>query len=196
MIAQEARYPDRVRLPMAFDPALLEADLERLEAADWTPHFVTRNYSGDWSAMPLRAPAGAEHPILMLSAHPGVAAFADAPPLRGAPYLRDVLARLECPLQTVRLMRLGAGSSILEHTDPGLCAEEGTVRLHIPIRTNPQVRFCVNRRPVAMRPGELWYLRLSDVHSVENGGATDRVHLVIDAAMNPWLAAELARGQG
>lgn len=191
----EHRYPDRIRLPILCDPARLVADLATLADGEWTPHFVQRNYRGAWSAMPLRAPAGAEHPILMISANPGVADFVDAPPLRRAPYLRQLLEEFDCPLRSVRLMRLAPGASILEHSDPGLCAEEGTVRLHIPITTNPQVTFRVNRMPVAMAPGEVWYLRLSDPHSVDNNGATDRVHLVIDAAMSPWLARQLVAGR-
>jgi hypothetical protein len=42
-----------------------------------------------------------------------------------------------------------------------------------------------------MAPGSAWYLRLSDPHSVSNNGAADRVHLVIDALANDWLAAAL-----
>ena len=44
---------------------------------------------------------------------------------------------------------------------------------------------------VVLSEGECWYLRLSDPHSVENNGQSDRVHLVIDAKVNPWLAAQL-----
>lgn len=187
-------FGDRIRLPLAFDADRLAADLATLSQDEWTPHFVARNYSGDWSAMPLRAPAGAEHPILMIAAHPGTRDFVDAPPLARAPYLQTVLAAFACPLRTVRLMRLAPGSAILEHSDPGLCAEEGCVRLHVPIATNPLVDFRVNGRAVAMAPGEIWYLRLSDPHSVVNRGASDRVHLVIDADMNDWLARHLAAG--
>jgi quercetin dioxygenase-like cupin family protein len=69
------------------------------------------------------------------------------------------------------------------------------VRLHLPILTNSRVRFEVNGRPVVMAPGEVWYLRLSDPHSVDNAGDDARIHLVIDAEMSPWLAAQLG-GQG
>lgn len=187
-------YGDRIRLPLTFDAMRLAADLDALGGCEWTPHFVTRNYDGEWSAMPLRAPAGAEHPILMITTHPGVSDFVDAPPLARAPYLRQVIAAFDCPLRSVRLMRLGPGSTILEHSDPGMAAEEGSVRLHLPIVTNPQVEFNVNRRPVPMAPGEVWYLRLADPHSVANRGTTDRIHLVIDAEMNGWLAGQLATG--
>lgn len=186
-------FPDRVRLPFAFDPARLAADLDHLDGEGWTPHFITSNYAGEWGAIPLRAPRGAEHPILMITAHPG-ADCVDAPPLRETPYFRELLSAFECRLESVRLMRLGPGSSIREHCDPGLCAEEGRVRLHIPIRTNPEVRFRVNGRAVAMRPGEVWYLRLSDPHQVDNLGESERVHLVIDAEVNGWLERQLSPG--
>lgn len=188
-------YPDRVRLPLTFDAAQLLVDLESLAADEWTPHFVPNNYAGEWGAMPLRAPAGAEHPILMITSPPDARTFVDAPPLLRVPYLREVLGHFRCRLRTVRLMRLGPRSRILEHRDPGLCAEQGQVRLHVPIVTNPQVCFEVNRSPVTMAPGEVWYLRLSDPHRVDNAGGTPRIHLVIDADMNPWLAAQLAGGR-
>lgn len=188
------RYPDRLRLPLRFDPARLAADLAVLDSGCWTPHFLPQNYTGEWSAVPLRAPKGAEHPILMLTAHPGDA-FVDAPALQHTPYFRAVLAALPCPLNSVRLMRLVPGSSILKHKDPGLCAEEGSVRLHIPIRTNPDVHFVLNDSLVIMAPGDLWYLRLSDPHCVHNRGAVSRVHLVVDAEVNPWLLAQLAEAQ-
>lgn len=187
-------YPDRVRLPVIFDPARLRADLAVLAGSAWTPHFVPQNYKGDWGVMPLRAPVGADHPILQIAAQPDARDFADAPALQHAPYLRAVLTHFDCALRSVRLMRLGPGSCIREHRDGGLCAEEGLVRLHIPILTNSQVRFEVNRRPVVMAPGEVWYLRLSDPHRVDNAGADARVHLVIDAEMSPWLHAQLCGG--
>lgn len=61
------RFPDRLRLPLDFEPAPLAADLARLSASGWTAHFVTQNYDGDWSAIALRAPAGARHPVQALS---------------------------------------------------------------------------------------------------------------------------------
>jgi hypothetical protein len=39
-----------------------------------------------------------------------------------------------------------------------------------------------------MQAGSCWYLRLADPHSVVNRGVEDRVHLVIDAETNDWVA--------
>jgi hypothetical protein len=45
---------------------------------------------------------------------------------------------------------------------------------------------------VILEAGSCWYLRLSDPHRVANRGETDRVHLVIDAAVNDWVASLFA----
>lgn len=192
-------WPDRVKLPFAFDPARLEAALatvEDMNETEWTDHFVTRNYEGRWAVIALRAPAGTEtqHPILQVVSHPGVTEFADTAVTARAPYFREVLDTLGFPLGAARLMRLDPGSVILTHRDADLDAELGWARLHIPIRTNPGVEFLVNDRPVVMKPGECWYLRLSDPHSVRNDGAEPRVHLVIDAPAGHELRSAIARG--
>lgn len=186
--------PDRIQLPIRFDTAALRHDLTALGSSDWISHFVTQNYSGDWSVLPLRGKAGATHPVMMIYSDPGCTDFADTPFLDACPYFKEVLASLHCPLQCVRLMRLTAGSVIKEHRDHDLAAETGNVRLHLPVTTNPGVDFLLNGTRAVMQPGELWYLRLADPHSVVNRGDADRVHLVIDATMNPWLEAQLLSG--
>lgn len=187
--------PDRLRLPLTFDPDRLDAALAALEGAPWTDHFVTRNYEGRWSAIALRAPQGTEnqHPVLQLSSHPGTTAYADTPALDVAPYFREVLHALGCPVASARLMRLDPGSVILPHRDADLDAAEGWARLHIPVRTNPRVEFLLNGTPVPLQPGECWYLRLSDPHAVRNDGDTPRVHLVIDAPVGRRLRRWLER---
>jgi hypothetical protein len=194
-------FPDRLRLPLDFDPARLAADMDAISAGGWIAHFVTQNYDGDWSVIPLRGPAGARHPVQMIYSDPTCPAYADTPLLATAPYLREVLGRFACPLQAVRLMRLSPGSLIKEHRDLDLAFEDGTVRIHIPVTTNDGVDFRLNGSRCVMPAGSTWYLRLADPHSVANRGGSDRVHLVIDATVNDWvrglferaLAAETGR---
>ena len=189
-------FPDRVRLPLNFDPQRLADDLAALASDEWTPHFVQQNYDGDWSAIARRASASARHPIQMILSDPGCADFVDTPFLNGAPYFREVLATFECPLLSVRLMRLAPGSVIKDHSDHDLSYEQGTVRVHVPVVTNPDVDFRLNGVRCEMPAGSAWYLRLSDPHSVANRGAADRVHMVIDATVNGWLGGLFAQASG
>lgn len=188
-------FPDRLRLPLDFDPTRLAADMAAISAGSWIAHFVTQNYDGDWSVIPLRGPAGARHPVQMIYSDPACPAYADTPLLAAAPYLKEVLAALACPLQAVRLMRLTPGSLIKEHRDHDLAFEDGTVRLHVPVTTNDGVDFRLNRVRCVMPAGSAWYLRLADPHSVANRGNTDRVHLVIDATVNDWVRDLFERAQ-
>lgn len=191
-----SRWPDRLRLPLAFDPVRLAADLDALEGREWTRHFVRDNYEGDWSVLPLRAPAGETHPVRMICAPADSTTFVDTPLLAATLYFAEILAALRCPIGAARLMRLAPGSTIREHSDLDLSAEDGQARLHIPIRTSPEVDFRLAGRRVAMAPGSCWYLRLSEPHSVQNRGTTARIHLVVDAQVNAWLADLLDRGEG
>jgi len=178
---------DSVKLPFQFSPELLQKDLRGLEHVDWIDHFVEQNYAGSWSVIPLRGPAGATHPVMMIYSDPTCTEFSDTPFLDACPCFQELLAGFQCPITAVRLMKLTPGSVIREHADYDLSLEDGTARLHVPITTNPQVEFFLNNRRIVMHEGECWYLRLSDPHSVENHGDEDRVHLVIDAAVNEWL---------
>jgi hypothetical protein len=182
------QLPDRLRLPFTFAADLLARDLRGLSAIGWTEHFVHQNYDGDWSVIPLRGPAGAKHPVTMIYSDPTCTEFEDTPMLAACPYFRHVLDTFQAPLRAVRLMRLTPGSVIKEHTDLDLSFEEGTVRIHVPVVTNAGVEFYVNHSRVVLDAGSSWYLRLSDPHSVTNRGSSDRVHMVIDAEVNDWVA--------
>lgn len=183
------RFPDRLRLPLRFDPDRLARDLDGLSSAEWTRHYVRQNYDGDWSVIALRSPAGETHPVRMINADRNARSFVDTPLLRSCESFRQVLDSFDCPLRSARLMRLAPGSVIKEHTDLDLSFEDGMVRMHIPVTTNPSVEFQLNHSRVVLDAGSVWYLRLSDPHSVANRGSTDRVHLVVDALVNGWLEA-------
>jgi hypothetical protein len=180
-------FPDRLQLPLSFDPVLLARDLGALSATPWTAHYVQQNYEGDWSVIPLRCAAGETHPIRMIYSDPTATDFIDTPFLAACPYFRAVIAAFACEVRSVRLMRLSAGSVIKAHVDLDLDIESGAARIHVPVVTNPDVEFLLNGSRVRMRAGEAWYLRLSDPHAVENRGTSDRVHLVLDLVADDWL---------
>jgi len=179
------------RLPQSFDPSRLRDDLQRALQVPPTPHFVERNYRGQWSALALRSSDGQ-----LGHAHsvPGRAAadHVDTPLLVECPYFRAVLAALGCPLGAARLLVLGPGSEIVEHTDADLGVEGSMVRLHIPIQTNEEVEFFVEDERVVMRAGECWYIDASLRHRASNPSTESRVHLVVDCEPDAWLREQLA----
>ena len=174
--------PPSVRLPLRCDPAALQADVDGLAPGDWIPHFNTRYYEGDWSGAALRAVGGVADRL-----YPDPTAgdrFADTPVLDRCPNTRAALASFRCPLLSVRFLRLGPGSRIREHTDYNLSVDDGEVRIHVPVTTNPGVEFHLDGAPVEMAPGEAWYLDLNLRHAVVNAGSVPRVHLVVDCVVD------------
>jgi hypothetical protein len=177
------------RLSFRFDPAQLLENLGRVRPEDWVAHFNKQEYEGDWSGVSLRSvggAAGAIYPDPMATAP-----FVDTPVLARCPYFQTVLAQFHCPLRSVRLLRLGARSRIREHRDYKLGYEDGEVRIHVPVTTNPDVDFFVNGQKLQMDAGESWYINFNLPHRVVNRGTTPRIHLVIDCEVNDWLRALL-----
>lgn len=100
------------------------------------------------------------------------------------PQLAAVVARLPCKVVCLRFSSLLPGAFIHPHRDLRGTFELGRVRLHVPLTTNPEVQFLMSGQPVVMRPGELWALNTSHMHSVANKGENDRVHLLIDVVLD------------
>ena len=171
---------------MTFDPDRLRTELAKIQPDEWVPHFNRQIYEGEWSGVALRSVGGK---AAQLYPDPTATdAFADTELLDRCPYYREVLSAFPCPLTSVRLLRLKAGSSIREHRDYRLGYEDGEVRLHVPIVTNADVAFFVEDQRVPMQEGECWYLNVNLRHRVDNQSVTDRIHLVIDCVVDPWLA--------
>lgn len=174
-----------LKLPFLFDAELLNADLGQFVATEWTPHFNTYNYEGDWSGIALRSTEGAN---VQLYPDPNATAFVDTAMMARCSYIPAVLKTFECELETVRFLRLGAGANIRKHRDFKLGFEDGVARIHIPVKTNPRVEFYLDGDRVEMSAGEAWYLNFNLEHSVNNRSDEDRVHLVIDCIVNDWLS--------
>lgn len=178
------------RLPLSFDARLLRADLANISAGEWVPHFNRRYFEGDWSGVALRAVEGARVPLFPDPAATGD--YVETETLGRCPHLRAALASFRCPLRTARLLRLAAGSRIREHRDYDLAIEDGEVRIHVPVVTNPGVRFYLAGEPLALGEGESWYVNFNLPHRVDNLGDTDRVHLVVDCVVNDWMREMLS----
>ena len=173
-----------LRLPLTFDAARLQTDFACLTEQDWIPHFNRAYYEGDWSAVPLRSIGGRSDHIY---SDPVRRDFASTEVLKRCPYFEEVLGAFPCPLLAVRLLRLKSGSRIREHTDLNLGYEDGEIRLHVPVHTNPDVEFYLAGERVILAEGECWYVNTSLPHRVVNGGGADRIHLVIDCVVDEWV---------
>ena len=178
-----------LKLPLQFDASLLQLDLALIRPEEWVPHFNRRYYEGIWSAVPLRSVGG--HQLHIYPDPTKQAEYADTELLARCGHLRDALAKFDCPLLSVRLLRLDAGSSIREHRDYNLSLEDGEVRIHVPVATSPKVEFYLDGVRTVMKEGECWYLNLNLPHRVENQWDSPRVHLVIDCVVNDWLRDQL-----
>lgn len=176
------------KLDLAFDPERLREDLARVRPEEWFAHYQRGDYmQGAWEVAALRSIGGRAD---MIYSVPN-ADYADTDLLKRCPYLREVLDCFECELLSVRLLRLEPGAVLKEHSDHGLAIELGEARLHVPIRTEPEIVFTLNGRPLAMQPGECWYANFELPHGVEHRGREWRVHLVIDCLANDWLRRQI-----
>jgi len=182
---------DVLKLPFRFDPVRLKHELDRLDTSGWIRHYNTRDYEGDWTVYPLRSVGGESNHIY---ADPTAKAdrYAPTPALSGCPYFHQVIDTFECPKLSVRLLRLGIGSRIREHRDYCLGFDDGEIRIHVPVVTSPEVEFYVDSERIVMREGESWYINFNLPHRLYNGGAVDRVHLVIDCVVNDWIRSLFA----
>jgi Aspartyl/Asparaginyl beta-hydroxylase len=173
------------KLPFNFDPESLQSDLDRIYPDEWVTHFNQDYFEGEWTGVALRSTGGDSRQLY--SKTNAEFSFADTPILERCPYVREILTTFQCPLQSVRFLKLAAGSVIREHRDYDLGFKNGQLRLHIPITTNPDVQFFLDAHRIELHAGGCWYLDLSLPHWIENRGATDRIHLVIDCELNEWL---------
>jgi hypothetical protein len=176
------------RLPLEFNPASLRADLARVRPEDWASHYNERDYGGDWRGAALRSASGATTDLQAVAP-----SYTDTPLMERCPCFRAAVAQFECPVKAVRLLSLAAGSYIREHTDNALQFEDGEARIHIPVQTSDAVEFYVAGQRLALDEGGAYYVNVNLPHRVNNRGSLDRIHLVIDVAVNDWLRALFAR---
>ena len=75
--------------------------------------------------------------------------------------------------------KLLAGGKIKPHRDAHPSFHYSH-RIHVPITTNPRVRFMIDGRPYRMEVGQGYEINNQKVHSVMNKGAEDRITFIFD----------------
>ena len=159
-----------IQLPLRFDAAALAAEVAAIEEAEWRPH--PQGFPGN-SALPLVAVGGdADNDGLVGPMRP-------TPLLARLPYLQQVLNSLGVVLGRTRLMRLSGQAEVTAHIDQAYYWAE-RMRVHVPIVTQPGVRFHCGDAEINMAAGECWIFDTWRLHRVLNQGDEVRIHLVAD----------------
>ena len=160
---------DILQLPVRFDPEALAAEVAALPASAWVPHPM--GFEGN-DAVPLVSVGGGLN-------NEFAGPMAATEHLKRMPYVAGLMGELGGVWGRSRLMGLGAGAVVPQHVDIHYYWRTH-IRIHVPIVTNPGVRFFCGEDVVHMQPGEAWVFDSFRVHEVRNEGSEKRVHLVLD----------------
>jgi hypothetical protein len=157
------------KFPLRFDVARLVAEASGFAEEEWREH--PQKFAGN-SAM------------ILISVRGGINDDTYGPmgvteKLRRCPYIQQVLASFDTVLGRSRLMRLAPGAEVSLHNDVHYYWRN-RVRIHIPIITDPAVRFICGNRSVHMAAGEAWIFDNWKPHRVINPAPIHRIHLVAD----------------
>jgi Aspartyl/Asparaginyl beta-hydroxylase len=159
-----------IQLPLLFDTNQLAKEIEALGESSWKPH--PQGFAGN-SMLPL----------LAVNGDPDIEAFAGVmqptPSLLRCTYLKQLLASLGATIGRTRLMQLAGQAEVTRHADQGYYWRD-RVRVHVPIVTQPTVRFECDEQIINMAAGECWIFDTWRNHSVQNDSVLSRVHLVCD----------------
>lgn len=174
-----------IQLPLVFDTDVLAGEVAALGESPWRPH--PQGFAGN-SMLPLVAVDGD-------AANEGFAgAMAPTPELQRCAYLTQVIASLGATVGRSRLMRLSGHAEVARHADQGYYWTE-RVRVHVPIVTQPTVRFECGSATVNMAAGECWLFDTWRQHRVLNDAEQSRVHLVVDTVGGDGFWQLVGRGR-
>ncbi|MGB2788281.1 MAG: sulfotransferase [Dokdonella sp.] len=174
-----------VQLPLSFDAARLRSEIDALGESVWRPH--PQGFAGN-SALPLISVNG--DPQSDSISGP----MRPTPHLDACPYLRQVLASLGAVWGRSRLMRLSGHAEVPRHADLAYYWRD-RVRVHVPIQTQPTVRFQCADAEVNMAEGECWIFDTWAPHRVINANPDQRIHLVADTVGSEVFWQHASGGQ-
>jgi hypothetical protein len=168
-----------IKLPLQFDAARLSEDLRTAETFEFKKHPL-RYHDGSWNVINLIYAGGD-----LDYRHEGDFGFGTAPAaptevLQKCPYFAEVLNSLPGQIKMARLSALPAKGHIMRHYDPIESVDFDNLRIHIPVRTDPKVRFYLGFERRQWRAGEAWYGDFTFPHSIHNDSALNRVHIIVD----------------
>ena len=164
-----------LQMPISVDAAALADEIAALSEAAWRPH--PQKFAGN-SAIPLVARDG--DPSSDAVSGP----MRPTPQLLACPKLMQTMAAIGGVWGRSRLMRLSGNAEVQSHVDVDYYWREH-IRVHVPIVTQPEVRFECGNDAVHMAAGECWLFDTWSRHRVINSAERSRIHLVADTVGGP-----------
>lgn len=160
-----------IQLPLQFDAQALAAEVAAFDQTLWQPH-------------PNGIPGNTALPLITVNGDPSrgdalQGPMRPTPALERSPYFLQVLASFSAVLGRCRLMRLSGRAEVDLHVDSDYYWHE-RVRVHVPILTQPSVRFTAGDTTINMAAGECWIFDTWRLHHVANDNDEERIHLVAD----------------
>ena len=174
-----------IQLPLSYDAAALAAEVSAVGEASWRPH-------------PQQFVGNSMLPLVAVDGDPANESFSGpmrpTPHLEACPYLMQVIASFGVTVGRSRLMRLSGHAEVSRHVDQGYYWAE-RVRVHVPIVTQPTVRFECDGATVNMAAGECWIFDTWRQHNVINDAVQSRIHLVVDTVGGERFWDMVAKGR-
>ncbi len=160
--------------------ALREAILSQEEAAWHEDEYRQQSYDvhDQTQSIVLVFTDGSNWPNSDVRKEPGWDRIADV----AVPIMHDIIEKHYPAGGTIiRAMaaKLVAGGKIKPHNDSHPSFHCGH-RIHVPITTNPRVRFMIDGRPYKFQVGQAYELNNQKQHSVMNKGTEDRITFIFD----------------
>jgi hypothetical protein len=174
-----------LQLPILFDAARLAGEVAAIPESAWRPH--PQGYPGN-DALTLITTDGDP------DSDARAGAMGPTPHLLACPYLMQVLETLGATWGRSRLMRLSGDAEVTAHVDTDYYWRDH-MRVHVPIVTQPTVRFLCGGEQVHMAAGECWIFDTWSLHSVHNDATASRIHLVADTVGGDGLLSLIERGR-
>jgi hypothetical protein len=157
------------KFPFQFDAERMRAEIDAIPEECWRWHH--EGFEGN-SALPL------------ISTNGGMNDDFAAPMMRTEflermPYVMQVLSQFRTLHGRARLMRIEPHAGVPPHVDIQYYWRTHT-RVHIPVVTDPGIRFHCGNQDVHMAAGEAWTFDNWRLHKVVNETDTRRIHLTFD----------------
>ena len=103
--------------------------------------------------------------------------------LNEIPTLKKIIEQIPGKTYIILIADMEPKSNVFMHIDKGEYFEN-KFRFHIPLKTNDQVSFFVDKKIYNMKENEIWYIDNSFLHGVENNSEENRIHLIFDIEIN------------